>query len=113
MTQIDLRKQKIAFTASSDGKKETLPEVFSNLSREGLAPLLVTNAGIYGADNRPLGLLISPKGKVHDVNATTDTGSAHGNFSWDSAVFQISDAGAATIVPARSWQSSPHIIAAT
>lgn len=113
VAQIDLRKQKIVFTASADHKKETLQEVFSNLSREGIAPLLVTNAGIYGADNRPLGLLISPKGKVHDVNATVDTGSAHGNFSWDSAVFQISDTGVATIVPAHSWHGSPHIVAAT
>ena len=63
VAQIDLRKQKILFTASADGKKETFPEVVRNLSHDGIAPLLVTNAGIYGTDNRPLGLLISPKGK--------------------------------------------------
>jgi uncharacterized protein YigE (DUF2233 family) len=108
-----LRKQKIVFTVSGDSRKETFSEVFSNFSREGIAPLLVTNAGIYGADNRPLGLLISPKGKVHDVNARTDTGSAHGNFSWDSAVFQISDAGEARVVPAKDWHGSPQIVAAT
>jgi len=113
VAQIDLRKHKVVFTASGDGKKETFPEVFSNLSREGIAPLLVTNAGIYGADDRPLGLLISPKRKVHDVNARTETGSAHGNFSWDSAVFQISDADEARIVPAKDWHGSPRIIAAT
>jgi uncharacterized protein YigE (DUF2233 family) len=113
VAQIDLRKQKVVFAVSGDGKKETFPEVFSNFSREGIAPLLVTNAGIYGADNRPLGLLISPKGKVHEVNARTDTGSAHGNFSWDSAVFQISDADAARIVPAEDWHGSAQIVAAT
>lgn len=113
VAQIDLRKQKIIFTASGDGKKETFPEVFSNLSREGIAPLLVTNAGIYGTDNRPLGLLISPKGKVHDANVRTDTGSTHGNFSWDSAVFQISGMGVATIVPVQNWHGSPQILAAT
>lgn len=112
VAQIDLRKQKIVFTASGDGKRETFPEIFSNLSREGIAPLLVTNGGIYGVDNRPLGLLISPKGKVHDVNARTDTGSQHGNFSWDSAVFQVSDVGVAAIVPVRAWHSSPQIVAA-
>ena len=113
VAQIDLRKQKIVFTVSGDSRKETFPEVFSNLSREGLAPLLVTNAGIYGTDNRPLGLLISPKGKVHEVNARTDTSSAHGNFSWDSAVFQISDTDVARIVPAKGWHGSPQIVAAT
>jgi uncharacterized protein YigE (DUF2233 family) len=113
VAQVDLRKQKIVFTASGDGQKETFPEVFSNLSREGIAPLLMTNAGIYGADNRALGLLISPKGKVHDVNARTEIGSARGNFSWDSAVFQISDAAAARIVPAKDWHGSSQIVAAT
>ena len=113
VAQIDLRTQKLVFTTSDDGKKETFPEIFSSLSREGIAPLLVTNAGIYGADNRPLGLLISPKGKVHDANARTDAGSAHGNFSWDSAVFQISDAGVASIVPVRGWHGSSYIVAAT
>lgn len=113
VAQIDLRKQRIVFTASGNGKKETFPEVFSNLSREGIAPLLVTNAGIYGADNRPLGLLISPKGKVHDVDARTDTGSARGNFSWYSAVFQISDADVASIVPAKDWHGRAQIVAGT
>jgi len=112
VAQIDLQKQKIVFTASGDGKKETFPEVFSNLSRQGIAPVVMTNAGIYGADNRPLGLLISPKGKIRDANAGTDTGSS-GNFSWDSAVFQISDAGLATIVPVREWHGSPRTTAAT
>src|SRR2546421_1102753 len=68
VADIDLRLQKIIFTSSDDGKKETFPEVVSNLSRAGIKPLLVTNAGIYGVDNRPLGLLISPKGKLHDAN---------------------------------------------
>ncbi|HET8889236.1 MAG TPA: phosphodiester glycosidase family protein [Candidatus Angelobacter sp.] len=104
--------QKIVFTVSDNGKKETLPEVASNLSRAGINPLLVTNAGIYGLDNRPLGLLISPKGKLHDADTRMDKG-AHGNFSWDSAVFQISDDGIAAIVPAGTWQDSRHIVAAT
>jgi len=43
------------------------------------------------------------------VNAAAGSG----NFSWDSAVFQISDDGTASIVPARSWQDNPHTIAAT
>jgi len=113
VAQIDLRKQKIVFTASGDGKKETFPEIFSNLSREGIAPLLVTNAGIYGADNRPVGLLVSPKGKVHGVTTRTDTDSAHGNFSWDSAVFQISDADVARIVAAKDWHGSSQVVATT
>jgi len=113
IADIDLRLQKIVFTISDDGKKETFPEVVSNLSRAGIKPLLVTNAGIYGIDNRPLGLLISPKGKLHDADTKTDTGAAHGNFSWDSAVFQISDDGIASIVPVRNWQDNQHIFAAT
>ncbi len=113
VAKIDLRHQKIIFTTSNNGKKETYPEVFSDLTREGIKPLLMTNAGIYGTDNRPLGLLISPKGELHEANIGTDAASANGNFSWDSAVFQISDKGVASIVPVRDWHSSPHIVAAT
>jgi uncharacterized protein YigE (DUF2233 family) len=113
VAEIDLRRQKIIFTTSNNGKKETFPEVFSDLAREGIKPLLITNAGIYGTDNRPLGLLISPKGKLHDANIATNTAPAHGNFSWDSAVFQISDEGIASIVPVKDWHSNPHIVAAT
>lgn len=112
VADIDLRLQKIIFT-TSDSKRETFPEVVSNLSRAGIKPLLVTNAGIYGTDNRPLGLLISPKGKLHDADTKTDTAAAHGNFSWDSAVFQISDDDIASIVPVGNWEDSRHIIAAT
>ncbi len=108
---IDLQRRKIVFTTSDDAKRETFPVVVSKLSRAGIQPILVTNAGIYGTDNRPLGLLISPKGKVHDVNIIT--GAEGGNFTWDSAVFQIADDGTASIVPARSWQDSGRIIAAT
>ena len=100
------RAKSAAVYCSDDGKKETFPEVVSNLSRAGIKPLLVTNAGIYGIDNRPLGLLISPKGRLHDADTKTDTRAAHGNFSWDSAVFQISDDGIASIVPVRNWQDS-------
>jgi uncharacterized protein YigE (DUF2233 family) len=105
VADIDLQSLEIVFTTAGDGKPETFPVVVSNLSREGIKPLLVTNAGIYGADNRPLGLLISPKGKLHEVNRNV-TGAGHGNFSWDSAVFQISDDGTASIVPARTWQET-------
>jgi uncharacterized protein YigE (DUF2233 family) len=112
VADIDLRLQKIVFTVSDNGKKETFPEMASNLSRAGMNPLLVTNAGIYGKDNRPLGLLISPKGKLHDADTRMDQGE-HGNFSWDSAVFQISDDGKAAVVPISAWQDSQHITAAT
>jgi len=112
VADIDLRVQKIVFTVSGNGKKETLPEVANNLSRMGINPLLVTNAGIYGLDDRPLGLLISPKGKLHDADTRMDKGE-RGNFSWDSAVFQISDDGIAAIAPVGTWQDSRHIVAAT
>ena len=112
IADIDLRLQKIVFTVSDNGKKKTFPQMVSNLSGVGINPLLVTNAGIYGVDNRPLGLLISPKGKLHDANPRMDKGE-HGNFSWDSAVFQISDDGIAAIVPADTWQDSRNIAAAT
>jgi uncharacterized protein YigE (DUF2233 family) len=113
VADVDLRQQKIIFTVSDDGKRETFPEVVSNLSRAGIKPLLVTNAGIYGTNNRPLGLLISPKGKLHDAEPKTDTGPVHGNFSWDSAVFQISDDGMASVVPVGNWKDNRHIVAAT
>lgn len=108
---IHLQSQEIVFTTSDDAKRETFPVIVSKLSRAGIKPLLVTNAGIYGMDNRPLGLLISPNGKVHDVN--TIAGAGRGNFAWDSAVFQILDDGTASIVPARSWQGSGRTVAAT
>lgn len=113
VADIHLQSQEIVITTSDDGQRKSFPEVAGNLSRAGMKPLLVTNAGIYGTDNRPLGLLISPKGKLHDANTRTDTGPAHGNFSWDSAIFQISDDGMASIVPVRNWRESRHIIAAT
>ena len=113
VADIDLQLHEMVFTTSDDGNKETFQDVVSNLSRAGMKPILVTNAGIYGTDNRPLGLLISPKGKLHDAITNTDTGTAHGNFSWDSAVFQISDDGVASIVPVHSWQDSRRIVAAT
>ncbi|HSY93155.1 MAG TPA: hypothetical protein VK812_17465 [Candidatus Binatus sp.] len=49
VAEIDLRRQKIIFTTSNNGKKETFPEVFSGLAREGIQPLLMTNGGIYMA----------------------------------------------------------------
>lgn len=113
VADIDLQLHEMVFTAADGGNQETFPEVVSRLSRAGMKPILVTNAGIYGTDNRPLGLLISPKGKLHNANTHTDTGAAHGNFSWDSAVFQISDDGVASIVPVRNWQDSGRIVAAT
>ena len=80
MTDIHLQSQEIVFTTSDDSRRETFPEVVSNLSRAGIKPLLVTNAGIYGTDNRPLGLLISPKGKLHDVNTSRDRARARKLF---------------------------------
>jgi uncharacterized protein YigE (DUF2233 family) len=111
VADVHLQSQRIIFTASDDHTMEAFPAVVSHLASEGLKPLLVTNAGIYGTDNRPLGLLISPKGKLHSVNTASGTG--RGNFSWDSAVFQIADDDTASIVPARSWQDNPHTVAAT
>jgi uncharacterized protein YigE (DUF2233 family) len=81
VADINLQSQEIVFTTSDDGRKETFPVVAGNLARAGMTPILVTNAGIYGTDNRPLGLLISPQGKLHDVDTKTDTDAAHGNFS--------------------------------
>src|SRR5712672_1992183 len=109
VADVNLQTEEIIFTTSNDKRMETFPKIVSNLSSAGVKTILVTNAGIYGTDNRPLGLLISPKGKLHNVNAAAGSG----NFSWDSAVFQISDDGTASIVPARSWQDNPHTIAAT
>jgi uncharacterized protein YigE (DUF2233 family) len=109
VADVNLQTEEIVFTTSNDKRMETFPEIVNNLSSAGVKPILVTNAGIYGTDNRPLGLLISPQGKLHNVNPAAGSG----NFSWDSAVFQVSDDGTASIVPARSWHDNPHTIAAT
>lgn len=109
VADVNLQTEEIVFTTSNDKRMETFPEIVNDLSSAGVKPILVTNAGIYGTDNRPLGLLISPKGKLHNVS----TAAGSGNFSWDSAVFQVSDDGTASIMPARSWQDNPHTIAAT
>jgi len=109
VADVNLQTEDIVFTTSNDKRAETFPEIVNNLSSAGVKPILVTNAGIYGTDNRPLGLLISPQGKLHNVNAAAGSG----NFSWDSAVFQVSNDGTASIVPARSWHDNPHTIAAT
>jgi len=69
VANVNLQTEEIVFTTSDDKRMETFSEVVRNLSNAGVKPILVTNAGIYGTDNRPLGLLISPKGKLHNVNA--------------------------------------------
>jgi uncharacterized protein YigE (DUF2233 family) len=109
VADIDLQMQKIVFS-STDRKMEAYPRVVEQLQASGLQPLLLTNGGIYGTDARPLGLLITPKGKEHDVNLASGHG---GNFSWDSAVFQVSDQGTASIVLARDYGSDPQTVAAT
>jgi uncharacterized protein YigE (DUF2233 family) len=109
VANIDLRSHEIVFTSPDDAQMHAYPDVVEGLSRSGLTPILVTNGGIYGTDNRPLGLLISPQGKKHELNTRAGTG----NFSWDSAVFQTFTDGTASIVSARSWQPSPRVTAAT
>jgi uncharacterized protein YigE (DUF2233 family) len=109
VADVDLRSHEIVFTTSADGARKTYPEIVSELSRKGMNPLLVTNAGIYGTDNRPLGLLISFHKKLHGVNRIA----GHGNFAWDSGVFQVLEDDTASIVPAVNWQESPGIAAAT
>ncbi len=109
VADVNLESQEIIFSTAVDNKPETYPVVISKLYSAGLKPVLITNGGIYGIDSQPLGLLITPGGKKHDVNIKAGSG----NFSWDSAVFQILDGGAASIVPARDWQDNPHTIAAT
>ena len=108
VADIDLRFFRIAFSESGDGAK-TYQMISSETSRLGARPILMTNGGIYGTDNRPLGLLINQKKKQHEL----DPRSGPGNFSWDSAVFQISDDDSASIVPAHSWQDRGHVISAT
>jgi uncharacterized protein YigE (DUF2233 family) len=109
VADVDLRSHEIVFTSSDDSQMRVYPDIVKALSHSGLAPILVTNGGIYGTNNQPLGLLISPRGKRHELN----TGVGRGNFSWDSAVFQAFADGTASIVPARTWQPNPRVTAAT
>lgn len=108
VADIDLRSYRIAFADSANGA-ETYPMIATEISRLGSKPILMTNGGIYGTDNQPLGLLISQKKKQHELDPRTGPG----NFSWDSAVFQIDDDGKAFIVPARLWRDSSHVTSAT
>jgi uncharacterized protein YigE (DUF2233 family) len=110
VSDINLQSHKIIFATSDDRTMQSYPVVASRLRSEGWEPILITNAGIYGTDNRPLGLLITPRGKVRDVARGTG---GNGNFSWDSAVFQINADDTASIVSARDWQDNPRAIAAT
>lgn len=110
VADVDLRTQSIAVTTTVNSRRQTLPDVASTFAPNGARPLLVTNAGIYGDDNQPLGLLISPRmGQLHDVNLNR----GQGNFFWDSAVFQIKSDQTASVVTATSWHNSPQIVAAT
>lgn len=110
VADVDLRSLSITVTSTADSGRQTLPEVANTYAAQGAKPLLVTNGGIYGNDDQPLGLLISPGvGKVHDVNLNR----GQGNFFWDSAVFQITGDQTASIVTATSWHNSPQIVAAT
>ena len=110
VADIDLRSHKIIFTTADDRKMHSYPEVDAALRSSGRQPILITNAGIYGTDNRPLGLLITLKGKEHNVARVA---SRSGNFSWDTAVFEIRNDDTASIVLARDWQENPRAIAAT
>jgi len=58
IADIDLRLQKIVFTISDNGQERNISGGGQQSVACGKKPLLVTNAGIYGTDNRPLGLLI-------------------------------------------------------
>jgi uncharacterized protein YigE (DUF2233 family) len=110
VADIDLRSHKIIFTTADDHKMHSYPEVDAALRSSGRQPILITNAGIYGTDNLPLGLLITPKGKAHSVARVA---SRSGNFSWDTAVFEIRNDDRASITPAGDWQENPSAIAAT
>jgi uncharacterized protein YigE (DUF2233 family) len=109
VADVDLRSEAIAITSTVDSKPETLPAVANTFARRGGKPLLVTNAGIYGSDDRPLGLLISPEGRLQGVNRSQ----GRGNFFWDSAIFQTLDDHTASILDAQSWHDGPHMVAAT
>jgi uncharacterized protein YigE (DUF2233 family) len=110
VADIDLCSHKIIFTTAADRNMHSYPEVDAALRSSGHQPILITNAGICGTDNRPLGLLITPKGKEHDVARVA---SRSGNFSWDTAVFEIRNNDLASIVLARDWHENPSAIAAT
>jgi uncharacterized protein YigE (DUF2233 family) len=110
VADIDLRVHKIIFTASRQHKMQSYPSAVADLSSAGHQPILMTNAGIYGTDNRPLGLLITPQGKEHEVSRAA---SKNGNFSWDSAVFAIRADDTAAILSARDWRADPGTVAAT
>jgi uncharacterized protein YigE (DUF2233 family) len=110
VADIDLRSHKIVFTTADDRKMHTYAEVDAAQRGSGRQPVLITNAGIYGTDNRPLGLMITPKGKEHKVARVA---SRSGNFSWDTAVFEIRNDDTASIILARDWQENPLPIAAT
>lgn len=109
VADVNLRSHGIVITTTPN-RMEAFPAVASQLEQSGIHPILVTNAGIYGTDYRALGLLISPAGKIHALNNASGT---TGNFSWDSAVFQVLDDGTASIIPATNWQQNAHAIAAT
>jgi uncharacterized protein YigE (DUF2233 family) len=108
VTDVDLRRYDIVMTAS-EGQRQSYPDVLADLRAAGIEPLLLTNGGIYGTQNQPLGLLISRSRTQHDVA----TGPGEGNFYRDSAIFQVSGEGVASIVPARGWSAPPGIVAAT
>jgi uncharacterized protein YigE (DUF2233 family) len=110
VADIDLKSHKIIVIGSDDQTMRTYPDVAARLKAAGFEPILITNAGIYGTNSRPLGLFITPKGKEHDIARGTG---GTGNFSWDSAVFQIRDDETASIVAAKSWRNDARAVAAT
>jgi uncharacterized protein YigE (DUF2233 family) len=108
VAEVDLRSHELVVTTSPEGR-QTYPEVLAQLRAAGMQPVLITNGGIYGTQDQPLGLLISRGHRQHDVA----TGPGDGNFYRDSAVFQIDDDGVASIAPVRGWHEPRHIVAAT
>jgi uncharacterized protein YigE (DUF2233 family) len=109
VADVDLRSEAIVVTSTVGSKQETLAVVATTFARHGGKPLLVTNAGIYGSDNRPLGVLIAPEGRLQPVNRNQ----GRGNFFWDSAVFETYDDQTASIIGAKAWRDGVHIVTAT
>jgi len=108
VAEVDLRSHELVVTTSPE-TRQTYPEVLAQLRAAGMQPVLITNGGIYGTQDQPLGLLISRGQRQHDVA----TGPGDGNFYRDSAVFQIDGDGVASIAPARGWHEPRHLVAAT
>ncbi|HEX4602779.1 MAG TPA: phosphodiester glycosidase family protein [Candidatus Angelobacter sp.] len=109
VAEVDLRRMRISTAVTPKGQTQDYPTIFAELRKRGESRAVITNAGIYGTDAKPLGLLITAGKIVNDLNEN----SGSGNFYDHSAVFATFRDDTAAVVSTSEWKSQSPAFSAT